>query len=308
MKLIETVTVVIRAVGERTEDACISLTMEQVKNLNIFVIHEIPFSSAVKKTFELGLENNKKWTLAIDADVLIRKNAIPDLINSANSSNYLNKLFVYQGSVLCKVFGKPRPAGFHLYQTKFLKKALSYCDETKNNIKPESSIYKKMNELGYVTYVSDKLYALHDYEQYYQDNFRNGFLQAKKHPHYCESFMKYWGENAELDSDYRAMLHGWISGVSHRDTVRVDKNYFQKIVKKDFLNYELKEKKELDLTQMSPIKDLIETTINSNRLKGKIHIIPNPSKNRYYKKIVNLIALIFIKTGNQFKKLSLILI
>ena len=32
MKLIETVTVVIRAVGERTEDACISLTMEQVEN------------------------------------------------------------------------------------------------------------------------------------------------------------------------------------------------------------------------------------------------------------------------------------
>ena len=48
--------VVIRSAGERTEELCRYLAAQQVPEENVVVIREHPFSRAVLKSFEVGLD------------------------------------------------------------------------------------------------------------------------------------------------------------------------------------------------------------------------------------------------------------
>ena len=109
---IKDITVVIRSAGERTLDLCHSLVSEQVEEQNIFIIKEKPFSKAVLKNFEIGIENGHKYTLAIDADILLYNKSIELLVK--NFSNLTEDYFVYQGLVYDKFFNKFRGGGPHI--------------------------------------------------------------------------------------------------------------------------------------------------------------------------------------------------
>ena len=85
-RLQDSVTVVIRSVGERTDAVCRRLVCEQIPEANVIVIRERPFGAAVRKTFQTGLERGLRWTLALDADVLVRANALHDMLAWAVST------------------------------------------------------------------------------------------------------------------------------------------------------------------------------------------------------------------------------
>src|SRR6476619_2803834 len=100
--MIDDVKVIIRSSGERTEAACKQIPAKQVRIENISVIHESPFSKAVEATFRLGTEADKKWTLAVDADILLTATAVQDIVKRAEKKS--GKTFIYQGCVLDKLF------------------------------------------------------------------------------------------------------------------------------------------------------------------------------------------------------------
>ncbi|UKI41834.1 MAG: hypothetical protein L6V95_02035 [Candidatus Melainabacteria bacterium] len=78
------ITIVVRSVNERTSEKCVEYLNSIFGKENVFLVkNEIPFSTAVKKTFEIGIRRNKKWTLAIDADVFLFKDKIKDFIFEA---------------------------------------------------------------------------------------------------------------------------------------------------------------------------------------------------------------------------------
>src|SRR5690625_2539618 len=127
-------TIVVRSVYERTEDLCKRLILEQgVKEENLFVIHETPFSTALKYSFEIGIREDLPWTFCIDADVLLRPNSINTMIGHAESQK--ENVSEIQGLVLDKFFGGPRPAGNHLYRTNVLSKALNKIPSEGVNIR-----------------------------------------------------------------------------------------------------------------------------------------------------------------------------
>ena len=66
------VTVIIRSAGERTVEYCKYLLSRQATEENIVIIEETPFSAAIKKSFQIGIDRGYKWTLCIDADVLVK--------------------------------------------------------------------------------------------------------------------------------------------------------------------------------------------------------------------------------------------
>ena len=119
----EDVFVVVRANGERTTRVSLKLVSYQVPKDNILVINETPFSKAVKTTFQKGIEANQKWTLALDADVLLKTGAIKELINRAESLP--QNFFMIQGRVLDKFFCFGRNGGPHLFRTDLLKIAIN---------------------------------------------------------------------------------------------------------------------------------------------------------------------------------------
>jgi hypothetical protein len=199
-------TVIVRSVGERTETLCKQLLTDQVQESNIFIINERPFTKAIAKTYEIGIENQRKWTLCIDADVLIKEGAVNELLQKASEAD--ENVFEIQGNVLDKFFGGPRAAGNHLYRTSLLKKAIGAIPSPNVSLRPESFTIKQMAAKGYPWIEIDLIVGIHDYEQYYKDIIRKTFIQAKKHGRFMPVLTAYWERMKNEDTDYQVALWG----------------------------------------------------------------------------------------------------
>lgn len=207
--MIDNVTVIIRSANERTTMVCEKLISKEVSNKDIFVINEKPFSNAVKKTFEIGLKQGKKWTLAIDADLIITPGSIKQMVISAEKQS--SNLYVYQGLIIDKFSGKNKYGGPHLYLTNSLENVNRYYNDIENVLRPESFLYEKMRSSGYEIVVENKLFALHDFHQSYNDIYRKAFFHGIKHPKWSNLFAN-WLEKGKKDIDFRIFSSGFIDG------------------------------------------------------------------------------------------------
>lgn len=211
--MLSDVTVVIRALSERTRDTCKRLASSEVPDASIFTIQERPFSNAVKKTFEIGVREGKAWTLALDADILLRQNAIKDLVNQAESLP--DHFFMIQGRVLDKLFCFSRNGGPHLFRTSLLKTALPLVPEQSEGLRPEGETVKRMIKLGFHRYKGVGVYGLHDFEQYYEDIFRTGFFYGIKFRKLTNFFLNEWANRLANDADYLIARLGFALGLSY---------------------------------------------------------------------------------------------
>src|SRR6056297_1819677 len=119
MRIVENVIVIIRAAGERTEELCKKLILEQgIAEEYVKIIHEVPFSAALKKSYELGIESGKKWTFCVDADVLLRPHSVRKLTELADKQP--ENVCEIQGYMMDKFFGGIRRGGVHLYRSSLL--------------------------------------------------------------------------------------------------------------------------------------------------------------------------------------------
>jgi len=250
--------VIIRSAGERTEQLCKQLIIEQgVSPENLSSVREAPFSAALKKSFEVGIGHGLKWTLCNDADVLLRPGAVEAMVSFAEQQD--EKVCEIQGFILDKFFGGPRNGGVHLYRTSLLPKALGKLPPEESNIRPEFQTLKAMAAIGYPFRIVPFLVGIHDFEQYYADIFRKCFIQAHKHLELTEFFLSIWREKATSDIDYVVALHGFSSGVEHYGEVSIDSR--QEIYQTLLSKYQVQEKTDLDLGKYSLAA--IEALINN---------------------------------------------
>lgn len=244
------VTAIVRSVGKRTETACYNLLAEQVPAENIVIINEVPFSAAVAKTFQVGIERGLPWTLCIDADVLIRDGAVNDLLTVAARAD--KNIFEIQTNILCKFFGGARQAGNHLYRTSLLNKAFD-CIPQQEVIRPETHTIRQMAKRGFPWLeVRELTIGLHDYEQYYVDIYRKAFIQAHKHSHYQPMlFEPLWGRLCNEDFDYQVALWGLDAGKTFKGEVRIDTRQFPEEIDRLLQVRGRQEKEELISTKFS---------------------------------------------------------
>jgi hypothetical protein len=207
--LLENVTVVIRYAGEATLPSLRSQVFKEVQQRNVFIVEEIPFSKAVEKTFSIGIANDKEWTLALDADLLLLPNAIEKLIQSGNKCK--ENLYIYQAYILDWFRGGLKYGGPHLYKTCNLNKALEFVNVNRNNLRPESAIYKSMSKLGYKVVVDEKIFSIHDFHQSFQDIYRKAYFHGIKHPSYI-NFISDWIKKSKNNLDYQIAVKGFIEG------------------------------------------------------------------------------------------------
>ena len=258
--LIDRTSVIIRSAGERTEQLCRKLIIEQgVSPENLVAIKEVPFSAALKKSFQAGIERGLKWTLCNDADVLLRPGAVEAMLNLAEQQD--EHVYEIQGFILDKFIGGPRNGGIHLYRTSLLSKALEQLPPDGANVRPEFHTLQRMAAIGYPYKTIPFLVGIHDFEQYYLDIFRKCFIHAHKHLDLTELFLSFWREKANNDMDYAVALHGFASGVEHLGEVSIDSRQviFQNILSK----YQVQEKGELDSSDYSlaAIEELINNWV-----------------------------------------------
>ncbi len=219
------VSVIIRRTGERTEDLCYELLCEQVPPENVVLINEYPFRRAAQRSFEIGIELGKPWTLCLDADILLRRNAVQTLLNWAQAADS-NVLYV-QGAIFDKVFGRRRlMAGPYFHRTSLLPKMLEYMPAEGVSLRPDTDAAMRLATLGHPHLHKDMILALHDFEQYYRDIYRKAFVHAHKHADQMPHLEPLWQRLADQDPDYEVALWGLRDGRLFEGTVLHDVRRF----------------------------------------------------------------------------------
>ena len=247
------VTVIIRSTGERTLSYCRKLITLQVPEEQVNIIEETPHPAALKKCLETGIEQGRKWTLLIDADVLITNDVVGTMLQFAESA--VENLLVIQGVVLDKFFPIKRPAGNHIYRTALLKKAVELIPTHGTSLRPESDMMEAMAENGYPWQQVDFILGLHDFRQYYRDIYKKCFLQAHKHARYISIVESYWEEKQTYDKDFKVALAGLKAGREYNGKVFVDREFWDSETK-DALN----------LMQIEEKKPLVEEELSASSL------------------------------------------
>lgn len=262
-KLKDDVTVVIRTADERSLNACLNSVKDQVEHDNIIVIKEKPFYRAVQKTFEHGINKGRKWTLAVDADLVLLPQAISIMLDQAEKQ--LELLYVYQGFILDKFKCGKRQGGPHLYRTEHLQKALELLEKDDQSLRPESNTYKSMAGLGYQVVLDKKVFALHDFFQSFSDVYRKAYFHGIKHKGW-HTLLPLWIQKSENDTDYKIATLGFIDGYFSEGSSYPSIDQFQeKVLNLLKSRFELKEKDELKLEDLGDLrKYLQEYNINYN--------------------------------------------
>jgi hypothetical protein len=258
------VILVIRSVGEKTEKVCYDIACDQVGEENVIIIHEKPFWKAIKKTFELGVSSNKKWTLALDADVLLKENAVDEMI--LNAKKYGSKLFIYQGYIFDYILGIYRGGGPHLYQSSHLEKAQNIIDSDPFIIRPETFVQKKMiAHYGAIKFTDNKVFGLHDFYQEPFDYFRKSFLHGIKDKSFSGAFFSNYCKNVFLDINFKIMLKGWVIASENSDRVELNIDYFEKLLKDRFKSLNISSEMDSSKLQIKNIYEKAEEVFNDNR-------------------------------------------
>jgi hypothetical protein len=220
------VTVVIRSVGERTLELCRQLVCKQVPVENVFVINQYPFQKAAQRSCEIGIELGKPWTLCLDADILLRRNAVQTLRKWALAAG--ERALYVQGSILDKIFGGPRQAGPSLHRTSLLPIKLKYLPTEGLSLRPETDAAMKLAALGYPHPRYHMIVAVHDFEQYYRDIYRKAFIHAFKHAEHITTLELLWQRLAAQDPDYEVCLWGLRDARVFKGVVSLDVRRFPK--------------------------------------------------------------------------------
>ena len=159
--------VVIRSAGERTTDLCYRLLTGIFPKSQVEIIEESPFSAAILKTFELGIASNKKWTICIDADVLVERKGLLELMKVAK--NVSEDTWYVQGLTIDKFIPIIRSADNGIYRNSIVSEAIDFIPEDGTSLRPETTTMQAMISRSHKMYRSNIIVGQHDYEQSYID-------------------------------------------------------------------------------------------------------------------------------------------
>lgn len=218
------VLIVIRGIGERTEEATFAMAQTLVPKGHVIKVTGTPFAKTLQNSFEAALDRNLLWTCCVDADILIHSSAIRyfrDVVQAVPKH-----LFGVQGYILDQFFGGMRLAGTRIYRTALLKPALRYISHVGSSKRPETFVRRAMQDEGYEWISQGTITGLHDFEQYYRDVYRTAFFHAQKHSQHILALQPYWERMAKRDPDFLVALRGARDGAHAQKILGLDARNF----------------------------------------------------------------------------------
>ena len=220
--------VVIRTVGERTFEVCRALLLKQVPTDVVEIVNECPFEKAVQCTFEIGIRSGAKWTMTLDADVLLRDGVVKDFVAEAEGlpENYIQ----LEGLIHDKLTGIYRNGGPRMWRTQHLKDALQQIPASGTTIRPEYATLQRMEMLGFHSKQISLVMGIHDYEQFFQDIYRKAFVHANKHQIWLADMVSRWKQLGFGDKDYLVALRGLYDGLMALEMPKIDARSHSSIV------------------------------------------------------------------------------
>jgi hypothetical protein len=221
LKDLQSVTMVIRTVGERTEAACrTSIVAQGLEDAQIVTVREAPFSKAMRVGFEAGIAAGREWTFCVDADVIMRMGSIEAMLQHARRQPA--NVFEVQGLVLDKLFVALREAGNHLFRTSLLPQMIESIPEEGLSLRPESTAMARMKARGYLWERVPYVVGLHDFGQSNRDIFRKCYTHAQKHAYLLNDLLPKMRARAATDPDFAVAIAGLAEGLKATGVVRID--------------------------------------------------------------------------------------
>lgn len=229
---IDNCSVVIRSVGERTEQICFDITRRQITDPKfIHIIRNSPFIEAISRGMDLTLDSGNQYALFLDADVLLLDDALQMMLSQIKQINY--PFFMCNFAILDYQFGCSTYAGVHFYNSEYFKLAKNYLDESKNEQRPESNIYYQIALKNNIPSVGNAtIVGLHGYEQWYADSYRTMFVRGTKFQHRFDYIFRrlyniYQTKPYNLENN--VLLHALLDGRYYsfrHDVAPIDKHYY----------------------------------------------------------------------------------
>ncbi len=249
---------IIRSVGERTTMFLENQIRSYFPGSEIIIIKESPFTAALTSTYTIGKEMKGDWISVLDADVIIDISGFKKLLEKAKSQP--SQVFEVQGIVLDKMFGKFRPAGVHIYNKKHFDRAVEFVPKKEESLRPESFVMRKMAAEGFPFVQTNIISGLHDFEQFYKDVYRTGFIHGKKHLAYESELTTFW--NSTTDPDYQVALIGFNAGKSDKEINFVTNEIDESPLLQYFSDAKIEEKSaDVSLTKID-IETIIKNHLN----------------------------------------------
>jgi hypothetical protein len=242
--------VVIRSVGERTEKVCTEIAQSQLSSNNqLIMIKGLPFAEAHMESIHLALDSKANWALFLDADVLLKNDAIETMLKEAKKVTF--PFFQFNFRILDHEFDG-ESYGVHFYSTKYFDRAMSFRESATSSSRPEYQVcYEMANHEDIPSISSETVVALHGYEQYYSDIYRTTFVRCVRNRRHLDYFIRRYTDGYFIESpknfDHKFMFWGMVHGMRHgydNDKAPLEKSFYKQGVDKIFAELNIEEKKE----------------------------------------------------------------
>ena len=207
--------VIIRSANERTLPLC----QKSVETLGVDyeVINIQPFWKAVIATFEIGIDRGRRFSIGLDADIILYENAVDTFIRGiTNMPGYWKYDFGLKDR-----FYPERISGVHVYDTKILPRALeNYPKNIERIPKPERQFVRELRKKRYKDTNVPDIVGKHGYYQYYKDIFNRFLHRAVRNPNHKDIIFGNV-DNIVDDPEFLMAYLGWQEGESFNRRYRL---------------------------------------------------------------------------------------
>ena len=165
-----------------------------------------------------------------------------------------------------------------------------------------------MAALGFPSLITQTVFGIHDYQQYYADIYRKAFIHANKHTDRIGDFIPMWKAQSPQDCDYLIALRGFYDGLMSLTEARIDRRDYIKFERRALEELGLQEKSapkvgQIDFLFVESVLEQAGTTpLNTSITRTRIQQL----KDFYYRLhlfrlIPYLFGVILIKVGRRLK-------
>lgn len=194
-------TVVIRATGESTLKALESQLEEQLGHHDHLLVLDdyVSFEKKLEQGFKLAIQMNTEYSVFIDADILLRRNAIKKI---KAFTKLLDDSDLGFGLLLWdRFYGKAKYRGLHVYRTRYIKQLLGYIPEEGTHLRPESYVKREMMGKGHEwrNNLTKYVVGIHDFYQKPEDIYYKFLIRAKRSSQDLAHLKKRFTKNNHTD-------------------------------------------------------------------------------------------------------------
>lgn len=228
-------TIIVRSMGEQFAEKSIEYAKKAFGTREIFLVQNTAsLHEMVRKCFNIGIDNGRKWTVCINADMFLKKESVDYLLNILEyMADADGAFFSARPCMYDYLIERTRNDGPHIYKTDLLEKALKCIDY--GSLQPEINVLQKMKDKGYKSYNINITVGICRFINFCENTQVNAGREGETENKNCsKSFQRLELTNAEIDEalDKYLTIYSFQELHGYRDITSLPQNIGTRILNK----------------------------------------------------------------------------